>query len=100
MDTVLSIVERIGCQGHHVLPLVEIFQELYKNRNIELAKRKKELLEYVVEEVKAEGTDFLDHLKKAQPNIKPLMDYYQGELNKMKDEVYADETVKEIQATL
>nr|XP_034187967.1 apolipophorins [Osmia lignaria] len=74
--------------------------ELYKNRNIELAKRKKELLDYVVEEVKAEGTDLLDHLKKAQPNIKPLMDYYQGELNKMKDEVYADETVKEIQATL
>lgn len=42
----------------------------------------------------------LDHLKKAQPNIKPLLDYYEAELNKLKDELHADQTIKDIQATL
>nr|XP_012148156.1 PREDICTED: apolipophorins [Megachile rotundata] len=74
--------------------------EIYKNRNIQLAMKMKDVHEYVVEKVKAETTDLVEHLKKAEPNLKPLMDYYQGELNKMKDDFYADETVKEIQATL
>lgn len=71
-----------------------------KNRNTELVKRAKDLNEYVTEQTKIEGKDLLEHLKKAQPNLKPLLEYYQRELNKMKEEIDADETIKEIQATL
>lgn len=74
--------------------------EQVKNRNLELAKKLKEVQEYVAEQVRAEGSDFVDHLKKALPNMKPLSDYYQSELNKLKDEVNANETVQEIQAVL
>ncbi|XP_017790563.1 PREDICTED: apolipophorins [Habropoda laboriosa] len=71
-----------------------------KSKNQEHEKRLKDLYTYVTEQVKIEGTDLLEHLKKAQPNMKPLMEYYQGELNKLKNELQADETIKEIQATL
>lgn len=75
-------------------------QEAVRNKNLELVKRAKEVNEYVLEQVKAEGADLVEHLKKAQPNMKPLVDYYQEELNKIKNELNADETIKEIQATL
>ncbi|KAK1130809.1 hypothetical protein K0M31_018919 [Melipona bicolor] len=74
--------------------------EIVKNNNLERVKKLKEVNEYVLEQVKAEGTDLVEHLKKAQPNMKPLVDYYQGELNKIKKELSADETIKEIQAIL
>ncbi|XP_015429625.1 PREDICTED: apolipophorins [Dufourea novaeangliae] len=71
-----------------------------KNRQIELAKKLKEVQDYVVEQTKAEVGDLLDHLKKAQPNIKPLLDYYQTELHKLKEELNADETIKKITTIL
>ncbi|CAD1472425.1 unnamed protein product, partial [Heterotrigona itama] len=80
--------------SHHKL------DETVKNKNLELAKRLKEVNEYALEQVKAESTDLVEHLKKAQPNMKPLVDYYQAELNKIKNELSTDETIKEIQATL
>lgn len=75
-------------------------QQAVRNKNLELVKKLKEINEYALEQTKAETTDLVEHLKKAQPNMKPLVDYYQGELNKIKNELSADETVKEIQATL
>lgn len=36
----------------------------------------------------------------ATPNMKQLLDYYQTELTKLKNELNADQTVKDIQATL
>lgn len=43
--------------------------------------------------------DLLEHLEKALPNI-TLLDYYEAELNKLKNELHADQTIKDIQATL
>ena len=74
--------------------------EIKKNKILELVKKLKDVDDYALNQVKAEGTDFIEHLKKAQPNMKPLLDYYQTELNKIKDELNADESIKEIQATL
>ncbi|XP_076681659.1 retinoid- and fatty-acid binding glycoprotein apolipophorin isoform X2 [Andrena cerasifolii] len=71
-----------------------------KNRHVEVVKKMKDVQEYVMQQVQAEFGDLVEHLKKAQPNLKPLLEYYKTELNKMKDEVSADETIKEIQATL
>ncbi|XP_043521132.1 apolipophorins isoform X2 [Frieseomelitta varia] len=85
--------------GYSKENIVELLQ-VVKNKNLALVNRLKEINEYALEQVKAEGTDLVEHLKKAQPNMKPLVDYYQGELNKIKNELSADETIKEIQATL
>ncbi|XP_076231616.1 retinoid- and fatty-acid binding glycoprotein apolipophorin [Calliopsis andreniformis] len=74
--------------------------DILKNENVKLVKKLKEIQEHVMQQVQAESTDLLEHLKKAQPNMKPLLDYYKAELNKIKDEIDADETVKQIQATL
>nr|XP_033202794.1 apolipophorins [Bombus vancouverensis nearcticus] len=85
-----------GFNKENVAELVEI----NKNKILELVKKLKDVDDYALNQVKAEGTDFIEHLKKAQPNMKPLLDYYQTELNKIKDELNADESIKEIQATL
>lgn len=53
-----------------------------------------------MDETKAEGTDFVEHLVKAKPNFQSLIEYYEKELNKLKEELNADETIQEIQATL
>lgn len=45
----------------------------------------------------SELKDLFDHLIKAQPNLKPLVAYYKTELMKLKDELHADQTIKEIQ---
>lgn len=60
----------------------------------------KEVGQAVGQEAVVELKDLLQHLKRASPNLKPLVDYYQGELEKLKNELHADETIKEIQATL
>lgn len=52
------------------------------------------------EEFASEMKDFAEHLKKAKPDMKPLLDYYVAEMTKLKDELHADQTIKEIQATL
>lgn len=77
-----------------------MLQDDAKNSHVELVKKMKDVQEYVMQQVQAEFGDLAEHLKKAQPNMKPLLEYYKTELNKMKDEVSADETIKEIQATL
>ena len=51
-------------------------------------------------EAERELKDLVEHLKKAQPNFKSLSDYYETELNKLKNELQADQTIKDIQATL
>ncbi|CAL7938756.1 unnamed protein product [Xylocopa violacea] len=71
-----------------------------KKKYEEIEKKLKELNEYVIEQTKAEGKDLHDHLKKAQPNIKPLIDYYKGELSKMKAELDTDAALKDLQETL
>lgn len=63
-------------------------------------KKLKDVQEYVMDEVQVEFKDLLEQLKKTLPNMKPLLDYYQAELNKLKVEISDDKTVKEIQATL
>ncbi|XP_076643954.1 retinoid- and fatty-acid binding glycoprotein apolipophorin [Halictus rubicundus] len=78
--------------------VVEAFEEA-KNNRLELLKKAKQTQEDVVKAFKLEIEDFWKHLDKAQPSLKPLVDYYQNELNKLKQEINADETVKEIQAT-
>ena len=60
----------------------------------------KDVVQNIGEEIVTEMKDLVEHLKKAQPNLKPLIEHYQAELTKLKDELHADETVKEIQATL
>ncbi|KAG7188374.1 hypothetical protein KM043_008028 [Ampulex compressa] len=69
-------------------------------KTIEFLKQLKSAAVEVAEEVQTELKDLLEHLRKAQPNVKPLIDYYQTELQKMKHELHADQAVKEIQATL
>ncbi|XP_076762006.1 retinoid- and fatty-acid binding glycoprotein apolipophorin [Xylocopa sonorina] len=71
-----------------------------KKRYEEIEKKVKELNEYITEQTKAKCKDLQDHLKKAQPNVKPLVDYYKGELSKMKAELNADEALKDLQETL
>jgi len=51
-------------------------------------------------ELETELKDLVEHLRKAQPQIKQLVDYYEGELKKLKQEFYKDQTIKDIQATL
>lgn len=78
--------------------VVEVFEEA-KNNRLELVKQLKQTQEAVVKATGLEIEDFWKHLEKAQPNLKPLVEYYKSELNKLKQEINADETVKEIQAT-
>lgn len=63
-------------------------------------KQLKEAAADVATEVETELKDLVEHLKKAQPNIKPLLEYYQTELNKLKETILSDQTIKDIQATL
>jgi hypothetical protein len=74
--------------------------EHYRNRNIELLKQYKDASNEMMNELERELKDLVDHLKKAQPNLKSLLDYYETELNKLKNELHADETIKDIQITL
>ncbi|XP_076294213.1 retinoid- and fatty-acid binding glycoprotein apolipophorin [Lasioglossum baleicum] len=78
--------------------VVEAFEEA-KNNRLEHLKKLKETQEQVAKAISLELEDFWKHLDKALPNLKPLVEYYNGELNKLKQEINADETVKEIQAT-
>lgn len=74
--------------------------ERCRNRGIELLKQFKDASIEIIKELEQEVKNLLEHLKKAQPNIKPLLDYYENELNKLKSELHADQTIKDIQATL
>lgn len=84
----------------YMLNFYKLLQEYIRRNAIEYIKQIKDILEDVGEEIVAELKDFVQHLKKAQPNLKPLIDHFQTEMNKLIEELHADETVKEIQATL
>ncbi|KAL6440757.1 hypothetical protein ACFW04_003301 [Cataglyphis niger] len=71
-----------------------------RSRSIELLKQLKDASIEVIKELEHEMKNLLEHLKKAQPNIKLLLDYYETELKKLKNELHADQTIKDIQATL
>lgn len=73
--------------------------ERYRSRNIELLKQLKDASIEIGNEVEQELKHLLEHIKKAEPNMKPLLDYYENELNKLKSELHADQTIKDIQAT-
>ncbi|XP_029170500.1 apolipophorins [Nylanderia fulva] len=72
----------------------------YRSRAILHLKQLKDASIEIIKELEQEVKNLLEHLKKAQPNIKPLLDYYETELNKLKNELHADQTIKDIQATL
>ncbi|XP_046492116.1 apolipophorins [Neodiprion pinetum] len=73
----------------------------YRGRVVEVAKLTNEFVESLAEEIITEVKDLLEHLKKAQPNLKPLFDYYVAELTKLKDELNIEtEGIKQIQAKL
>lgn len=74
--------------------------ERSRSQSVELLKQLKDASIEIIKEAEREVKDLLEHLKKAQPNIKPLLDYYETELSKLKDELHADQTIKDIQATL
>lgn len=76
------------------------YQEHYRNHLIEYSKQLKEVSQKMGDEAVTEFKDLFDHLKKAQPNLKPLVDYYTTELKKLKEELHADATVQEIEAVL
>ncbi|XP_071631577.1 apolipophorins [Temnothorax longispinosus] len=77
-----------------------IVYALEHSRVRESLKQLKDVSNDIVNEAEKELTDLVEHLKKAQPNLKPLLDYYETELNKLKNELNADQTIKDIQATL
>ncbi|KAL0104310.1 hypothetical protein PUN28_017203 [Cardiocondyla obscurior] len=79
--------------------IVHLFEHSRKNTK-ELLKQLKDASNEIVDEAERELKDLVDHLKKAQPNFKPLLEYYENELNKLKNELNADQTIKDIEATL
>nr|XP_012225513.1 PREDICTED: apolipophorins [Linepithema humile] len=74
--------------------------ERYRSQSIELLKDFKDAAVEAANELDRELRDLVQHLKKAQPDIKPLANYYEEELKKLKEELHADQTIKDIQATL
>ncbi|XP_012523598.1 apolipophorins [Monomorium pharaonis] len=74
--------------------------EHYVSESIKVLKQLKEAGNELADETERELKDLVEHLKKAQPNIKPLLDYYDAELNKLNNELHADQTIKDIQTTL
>ncbi|XP_046401094.1 apolipophorins-like [Ischnura elegans] len=50
--------------------------------------------------LQADGKHFLELLKKASPNVKPLLESYQKQLIEMKDEILNDEYVHEVVVAL
>ncbi|KAK2585087.1 hypothetical protein KPH14_008599 [Odynerus spinipes] len=79
---------------------VESVMDYNRKQILEIANQLKEVTSDVIKETVTELKDLLEHLKKAQPNMKPLLDYYSAELTKFKNELNADQTVQEIQANL
>ncbi|XP_018393503.1 PREDICTED: apolipophorins [Cyphomyrmex costatus] len=73
--------------------------EYYRSHSIGLLKQLKDVSNEIGNEAERELKDLAEHLKKAQPNFKSLLDYYETELNKLKNELQADQTIKDIQAT-
>ncbi|KAL6267909.1 hypothetical protein P5V15_000977, partial [Pogonomyrmex californicus] len=85
--------------GYNKDNVVHVIEE-ERRRGIELMKQLKDASIEIVNELEQELKSFVEHLKKAQPNMKALLEYYETELNKLKTELHADQTMKDIQATL
>lgn len=64
---------------------------------IDRVKEVKEVGDQIGDEIVTELGDLVNHLKKAQPSLQPLVTYFEGELTKLKNELHADATIKEIQ---
>ncbi|XP_008560242.1 apolipophorins [Microplitis demolitor] len=74
--------------------------DFYRELSVKRIEQLKEVFKAISNEANTEFRDLFEHLKKAQPNWKPALEYYQAELKKLEQELNADTTVKEIQATL
>ncbi|KAJ8687230.1 hypothetical protein QAD02_023024 [Eretmocerus hayati] len=51
-------------------------------------------------DVYGKNKEYYERWEKIQPTFQPLVDYYRTELNKLKEELHADQTIKEIQDIL
>lgn len=65
-------------------------QDAYRTRLIEITKLGNEFVESVIQEILDEVKDLLEHLKKAQPNLKPLVEYFVTEFTQLKNELNID----------
>ncbi|XP_058796215.1 apolipophorins [Phymastichus coffea] len=82
-----------GYNAKNIKELVDHVRHEIRERAAELG----QIGKTVGNEVAVEFGDLFDHLKKAQPSLKSLVTYYHDELEKLKSELQADATVKEIQ---
>lgn len=74
--------------------------DLYKQKITKKAEQIKDEIKLLNNEANVEFDDLFAHLKKASPDLKPMINYYQGELDKLKQELDADRTIQQIQATI
>ncbi|XP_012266095.2 apolipophorins [Athalia rosae] len=73
--------------------------DIYRTRVIDVITAGGEFVDALVKEIITEIKDLLEHLKKASPNFKPLVDHYQAELEKIKQESNIEsESFKQVQA--
>ncbi|XP_043491499.1 apolipophorins [Polistes fuscatus] len=79
---------------------IEYVADYSKKQILDIAQQLKTVKVDTGKEIVTELKDLLEHTKKAQPNLKPLLDYYSSELNKFKNELNADQTIQEIQANI
>lgn len=74
--------------------------DFYREKMIKNAEQIKDEIKALNNEANVEFDDLFAHLKKASPDLKPMITYYQGELDKLKQELDADRTIQQIQATI
>lgn len=70
--------------------------DLYREKLVKLTEILRDAAKDVNDEALTEFKDLFDHLKKSQLNWKPMIDYYQQELTKLKEEINNDKTLHEI----
>ncbi|XP_063988684.1 apolipophorins [Diachasmimorpha longicaudata] len=70
--------------------------DLYRGKLVKYGQMLKETGKDINDEASVELKDLLDHLKKSQPNFKPVIDYYEQELAKLKEEIKSDKILHEI----
>ncbi|XP_014488121.1 PREDICTED: apolipophorins [Dinoponera quadriceps] len=73
--------------------------EQNRHQNAEMMKQLKGIGDEIENEIQEELKDLVKHLDSAKPNTKQLQDYYQTELIKLNNEIHADQTFKDIQAS-
>ncbi|XP_015121091.1 apolipophorins [Diachasma alloeum] len=70
--------------------------DLYREKLLKYAEILKEAGKQVNDEASIEFKDLIDHLKKSQSNWRPMIEYYQKELIKLKEEINNDKILHEI----